>query len=221
VDPSEYTAPGYEILAELGRGTTGVVYKARDVRLNRAVALKMPLLGSAADAPLRRARFLREARALGSLATDPDPDFPAIYQVGESQGQLFLAREFVEGGTLEQLAAAGALGLRDGLGILAGVARAVQRVHGRGLAHRRLHPANVLVTPARTARLIGFGLVGPLAGSGMPAQLDVRALQQTLGWLAAALRQALPARVEALGRPGAVVSPGVLAVLLDRFLQEG
>jgi serine/threonine-protein kinase len=214
-------APGYEILAELGRGSTGVVYKARQGVTDCTVAVKMPLFSSPGDAPLRKARFVREARTLAYLTADPDPDFPALHEVGENQGQPFLVREFVEGGTLEQLAAAGALDLRDGLGVLESVARAVQRVHERGLAHRNLHPANVLVTPERSAKLIGFGFVGPLAGPGTPAKLDVRSLQQMLGWLAAAVRQALPASLEALGRPGAVVSPGVLAVLLDRFLQEG
>src|SRR5262249_31720967 len=162
-----------------------------------------------------------EARTLAYLTADPDPDFPALHEVGENQGQPFLVREFVEGGTLEQLAAAGAMDLRDGLGVLAAVGRAVQRGRDRGRAHRNSQPRNVLVTREHTAKLIGFGFAGPLAGPGTPAQGDVRSLQLMLGWLAAAVRQALPAYLEALCRRGGVVSPGVLAVLLDRFLQEG
>jgi serine/threonine-protein kinase len=178
---------------------------------------------------VNKARFFREARVLGYLTGFPDSSFPKLYRVGQSQGQLYLVREFVEGGTLEQLATTRALTLPEGLGVLRAVADAAQRVHGRGLAHRNLHPANVLVTPGHATKLIGFGFVGFLSGSdsvpagaaGTPAEVDVRALLQLLGWLGASLGQPLPARLEALRRPGSVESPGEFAGALGSWLREG
>jgi eukaryotic-like serine/threonine-protein kinase len=210
------------MLAELGRGTTGVVYKARCRALNRVVALKMPLLGSPAQATVRCIRFRREAQALARLTWDPDPDFPTLHEVGEHGSQPYLVREFVEGSTLEELVAAGALKLRQGIGILAAVAGAVQRVHDRGIAHRNLHAANVLVGRDGAPKLIGFGHVEllegsdmlPPGGSGVPADLDVQDLQELLGWLAEALGEPLPQRLEAIRQDDSVDSAASFAEAL-------
>jgi serine/threonine-protein kinase len=220
MDPLAPVSPEYEILAELGRGTTGVVYKVRDGRLNQIVALKMPLVESPSDRSVRHARFLREARVLASLNTDHDPDFPTIYGIGVYEGQPYLVRELVEGSTLEQLVTTGALGVREGVGVLAAMARAVQRLHGRGIAHRNLHPSNVLVAARGTPRLIGFGRVGLLAesdklpsgASGTPAETDVRALQEILTWLGSALGQPIP-------QLGSVDSLAAFAEALEGYLQ--
>jgi serine/threonine protein kinase len=165
---------------------------------------------------------MRSPWALGSLTRDPDPHFPTLYEVGENQGQLYLVREFVEGATLEQFVTARVLGVREGIGALAAVARAVQRVHGRGLAHRNLHPANILIAARGAPKLIGFGRVGMLARpglmppgvAGVPAESDVQALKEILGWLGAALGQPIPL-------PGSVDSPAAFAEALDSYLQEG
>jgi serine/threonine protein kinase len=220
------TFAAYEILAELGRGTTGVVYKARNTLLNRLVALKMPFLDAAAEISLRVARFYREAEVLARLTLDPDPDFPTLYEVGEYQGQPYFVREFVEASTLEQLGMARTLSLREGLGVVTAVASAVTRVHYRGFVHRNVYPSNVLVSVAGNPKLIGFGRVGLLAGSdflpagatGEPAEIDVRALQQMLTWLFTALRQPLPPRLEQLRQPGSVASPGAFAEALGSYL---
>jgi serine/threonine protein kinase len=109
---------------------------------------------------------------------------------------------------MEQLAEEGALSVVAALSVLADVAAVVERVHRRGFAHRNLQPSNILVADGGPAKLVGFGLVGFLAGSelvpagrtGVPAEVDIRALQGTLGWLCGALRQAAPSRLEAIRR---------------------
>jgi serine/threonine protein kinase len=198
------------------------VYKARQSVLNRIVALKMPLLDRASNVPERLARFRREAEVLACLNHDPDPDFPTLYDVGEYQGHPYIVREFVEGSTLEQLVTARTLSIREGVGVLAAVARAVQRVHGRGIAHRNLHPSNILIAAGGSPKLISFGRVGLLAGSGLlpsgassvPAESDVRALKEILGWLGAALGQPVPP-------PASVESLTAFAEALESYLQAG
>jgi serine/threonine protein kinase len=122
---------GYEILAELGRGTTGIVYTARHpvVKPDRLLALKMPSLGSAPEVASRLAGYQNEWNALRVLTWEPDPAIPTLYNVGcDFAGQNnYYVREFVEGSTLEQLVASGAVGLRDGIRVLSTVAGAVQR----------------------------------------------------------------------------------------------
>src|SRR5262249_55395336 len=109
---------GYEILAELGRGTTGTVYKARHpvVKPERLLALKMPLLGSAPEATGRLARYHNEWNVLRVLTWKPDPAIPTLYDVGcDAAGQSnYYVREFVDGSALEQLVAKGAVSLREG-----------------------------------------------------------------------------------------------------------
>jgi len=219
--------PGFDILAEVGRGTTGLVYRAKDVRLNRVVALKVLDLGPAAERAMRVARFQREAQVVASLTWKPDPTIPALHAVMEHRGQPHYIRDFVEGKTLEQCAAVGSFKLAEGIRVLEAVARAVARVHARGVAHRNLHPSNVLVAADGAAKLIGFGRVGPLAESelitpgaaGTPAEIDVHALQGMLNWLSSALGQPLPSHVEPAVRPGAASSAAELAVMLGSILE--
>jgi serine/threonine-protein kinase len=214
---------GYEILDELCRRTTGIVYKARHpvVKPERLLALKVPLFGSAPEATSRLACYHNEWNALRVLTWEPDPAIPTLYNVGcDAAGQNHhYVREFVDGSTLEQLLASGAVSLREGIRLLSVIAGAVQRMHGRGIAHRNLRASKLLVRADGTAKLIGFGHVWPLAGadhlpagmSGVSAEVDVRALQEMLAWLCAALRQPVPKPLEAVRQSSATLTPGRFA----------
>jgi serine/threonine protein kinase len=220
---------GYEILAELGRGTTGVVYKARHpvVAPDRLVALKMPSLGSGVDAGSRLARYHNEWNALRVLTWEPDPAIPTLYNVGgDAAGQNHYVREFIEGGTLKQLVESSGVGLRQGIRVLSTITRAVQRMHGRGIAHCNLRGSTVLVRSDGTPKLIGFGHVWPLAGagslppgiSGVSADVDVLALQEILAWLCSTLRQPVPAPLETVRQPGSVRNLGRFAEALGSYV---
>jgi serine/threonine protein kinase len=223
---------GYTILAELGRGTTGIVYKARHgiLKPDRLVALKIPSLGPPSEQPKRLASFHREFHALAMLTHEPDPAFPTLFDVGhDNAGEHYLAREFVDGSTLERRATGGALGLREGIRILATVAGAVRELHDRGIAHRNLQPSNVLVGRDGTAKLIGFGLVWALAGSdklppglsGESAEVDVRALRKMLSWLCATLRLPVPASLAAIRQFVSAPGAAPFEEALRSYLQGG
>jgi serine/threonine protein kinase len=222
------TFGSHAILAELGRGTTGIVYEARDLALNRRVALKVPILSPDAERPVKIQRFHWEWRVLAHLTSKPGCNIPTLHMVAEHQGQPYYVRELVDGDTLERRAADGSIDLRAGLGVIAEVARVVDRVHGHGYAHRNLYPANVLVATGGTPKLIGFGWVGLLAGSdllppgasGVPPETDARALQEMLGWLCATLREPIPSALRGIYRPGAVSSPGAFAGAIRCHLLE-
>jgi eukaryotic-like serine/threonine-protein kinase len=136
---------GYEILAELGRGGMGVVYKARQVGLNRLVALKMILAGQHA-APAQMARFLTEAEAVARLQ---HPNIVQIHDFGEQEGRPYFSMEFVDGPSLAQALAAGtALSARRSAILIQTLARAIHTAHQKGIIHRDLKPANVLMQDA-------------------------------------------------------------------------
>jgi serine/threonine protein kinase len=191
----------YEIISELGRGTTGTVYEARHTCLNRRVALKIPALVPEVERSVKAQRFRRECEAMACLTSGPIRNIPPLHVVAESSdGRLYSVRELVEGSTLERLVADGSIDMGVGLSVLAEVARVVEWVHGQGFAHRNLSPANVLVARDGSPWLIGFGRVGLLVGSpmlpsgaaGTPTEVDVRGLQDLLRWLCAALQQPVP-----------------------------
>jgi tetratricopeptide (TPR) repeat protein len=132
---------GYEVLSELGRGAMGVVYKARHLRLNRPVALKMILAGQHAAAK-DLARFEAEARAVARLR---HPNIVQIHDIGEQDGRPYLCLELLEGGSLAQWLQRRALPARVAARVVEALARAVQHAHEQGIIHRDLKPANVLL----------------------------------------------------------------------------
>jgi serine/threonine-protein kinase len=135
------TIPGYELLQVIARGGMGVVYKARQVRLNRVVALKMILAGAHAGAA-ESARFRTEAEAVAHLQ---HPNIVQIFEVGEHDGRPFLALEFVDGGTLAQQLAGAPQPARMAAELLETLARAIHVAHRQGIIHRDLKPANILL----------------------------------------------------------------------------
>jgi serine/threonine-protein kinase len=133
--------PGYEVLGEVGRGGMGVVYRARQLALNRAVALKRILAGSGADA-VTLARFHAEAEAVARLQ---HPGIVQIYEIGQADGCPYLALEFVEGPSLAEVLVRGPLSATLSATLALGLARAVHHAHQHGVVHRDLKPANVLL----------------------------------------------------------------------------
>jgi len=146
--------PGYEVLGELGRGGMGVVFKARQLSLNRMVALKLLLSGAFAGAA-EVARFRREAEAVARVR---HPNIVHVYDVGEHQGFLYCVLEYVEGGTLAQRLKAGRLPPDEAARLMGVLARAVHAAHQEGVIHRDLKPANVLLGRDGQPRVADFGL---------------------------------------------------------------
>ena len=143
----------YEIVAPLGAGGMGEVYRARDTRLDRTVAIKVLPPDMAAD-PQRQARFRREARAISSLT---HPHICTLHDIGEQDGVAFLVMEYLAGETLAHRLLRGALPLGDALRIGAQLADALDTAHRQGLTHRDLKPANVMLATTG-AKVLDFGL---------------------------------------------------------------
>jgi len=157
----------YEILSALGAGGMGEVYRARDTKLNRDVAIKV-LLPSVANDPDRLARFSREAQVLASLN---HPNIAAIYGIEESSGVTALVIELVGGEDLSQRIARGPISIDDALPIARQIAEALEAAHEHGIIHRDLKPANVKVRPDGTVKVLDFGLAKALdQGSGIRDQ---------------------------------------------------
>jgi serine/threonine protein kinase/Tol biopolymer transport system component len=152
-------APGtrlgsYEVLAPLGAGGMGEVYRARDTKLGRDVALKI-LPQSLTHDPDRIARFTREAQVLASLN---HPNIGAIYGLDEANDQQFLVLELIEGETLADRVATGAISVDEALAIARQIAEALEAAHEQGIIHRDLKPANIKVRPDGTVKVLDFGL---------------------------------------------------------------
>jgi len=144
----------YRLLEQIGAGGMGVVYRARDERLGRQVAIKVLPEAFARD-PERLARFEREAQVLASLN---HPNIAAIYGLEEHAGERFLVLELAPGPTLGEHQAGRALDPAEALAIAAQIAEALEDAHGKGIVHRDLKPANVKVTPEGKVKVLDFGL---------------------------------------------------------------
>jgi eukaryotic-like serine/threonine-protein kinase len=144
----------YEILAELGAGGMGEVYRARDSRLERDVALKLVSTDFCSN-PDSMTRLRQEARALATLH---HPHVASVHQLDEVDGICCIVMELVPGETLQQLLATRHLAVREALELAIQIASALEAAHDRGIVHRDLKPANIKITPDGTAKVLDFGL---------------------------------------------------------------
>jgi serine/threonine protein kinase/Flp pilus assembly protein TadD len=151
----------YRLLAELGRGGMGRVFKAEDLPLDRIVAIKFlspDLLGG----PDHRARFIREARMASALN---HPHICIIHEIGEEEeGTLFIAMEYIAGRSLREILRAGIPAVEDVVRFGRQIAEALQHAHDRGIIHRDLKSANVMISPEREVKVLDFGLAKRLTG---------------------------------------------------------
>jgi eukaryotic-like serine/threonine-protein kinase len=150
----------YQIVAPVGEGGMGEVYRARDTRLNRAVAIKV-LPQGIADDPGRMARFEQEARSIAALN---HPNILAIYDVGMQNGTSYLVMELLEGETLHQRLEHGALPVRKAVEIGTQIAFGLAAAHERGIIHRDLKPENIFLTKDGHVKLLDFGLAKDQSG---------------------------------------------------------
>ena len=171
----------YQIEAAIGAGGMGEVYRARDTRLGRSVAIKVLPTELSSD-PERRARFEREAKTIGGLT---HPHICTLYDVGEHNGSTYLVMEHLQGETLAGRLEKGRLPLDEALGVATEVADALAAAHKQGIIHRDLKPGNVMLTKAG-AKLLDFGL----------AKLKGHGAEPAVGHLASTLTRSAPLTAE-------------------------
>jgi serine/threonine protein kinase/Tol biopolymer transport system component len=184
----------YEVLGELGAGGMGEVYRARDTRLDRTVAIKILPEHLSSD-PGRRARFEREARTISGLS---HPNICALFDIGDQDGIHYVVLEYLEGRTLADRLAKGPLPVSEVLRVGADIASALEAAHRHGIVHRDLKPANVMLTKTG-AKLLDFGLAKPSAALAPAAAGDAPTLSKSLteeGVIVGTFRYMAPEQLE-------------------------
>ena len=159
----------YRVLGAAGEGGMGVVYKAEDTRLRRTVALKFLPASLARDLEAKK-RFLREAQAAAAL---DHPNICPVHEVDEAEGEMFLAMAFVEGRTLKDRIAEGPLPLAEALAVAVQVAEGLRAAHERGVVHRDVKPANIMLGRDGQVRVTDFGLASLEGGADLTAPQTV------------------------------------------------
>jgi serine/threonine-protein kinase len=162
----------FRVHSKLGQGGMGIVYGAEDQKLRRQVALKVLPAALVANEGRRR-RFVREARSASAVL---HPNLATVFEIGESEGTVFIAMEYVEGSTLRSLVAArgGTLPPEEALRIAREIARGVGRAHARGIVHRDLKPENVMIASDGAVKVLDFGLAKLSDGADVPLDADAR-----------------------------------------------
>jgi WD40 repeat protein len=230
-DPSRATVlarhapPGYEILDVLGRGGMGVVYKARQLGLNRLVALKMILTGPHSSAE-QLERFHSEARTIARLR---HPHIVTVHEIGEHDGRPYFSLEYVDGGSLDRRLAGTPLPAREAARLVALLARAIHEAHQLGILHRDLKPGNVLLAAGGVAagatppaaelvpKITDFGLAKQLeTAANLPAQTRVSGQTHT-GQILGTPSYMAPEQAEGKGR---TLGPAVDVYALGAILYE-
>jgi serine/threonine protein kinase len=205
------TVKHYEVESPLGKGGMGVVYRARDTRLGRPVALKVLPPEFVRDDE-RKARFMQEARAASAVN---HPAIAQVYEIDEGPEGLFIAMEFVEGRTVRALVQANELDVLGALEIAHQVAGGLQKAHDAGIVHRDIKPENVIVTPDGHAKILDFGLAklveGAAGGDEGDSHMETLARTQA-GFVLGTLRYMSPeqARGQALDHRSDIFSLGVV-----------
>ena len=193
------TVSHYQIIEKLGEGGMGEVFKARDIRLGRTVALKFlpPMLS---DDPKAKQRFIQEAQAASML---DDPNICTIFEVDEAEdGRMFICMAYYPGKTLKEKIAEGELAIAQAVELAIQVAQGLAKAHSQGIIHRDIKPANILITSDGLAKIVDFGLA-KIAG-----QLKLTATGRTAGTIAYMSPEQL--RGEEVGPSSDIWSLGVI-----------
>ncbi len=189
----------YEVLSEVGRGAFGIVYRARDARLNRTVAIKVLLAGAeATEGDL--ARFRSEIEALGSLQ---HPNIVQVYDTGLCNGAPYLVMELIEGGSLASQIRGQPRKAREAAQLIEILARAVHAAHQKGIVHRDLKPANVLIAQDGSLRITDFGLAKRLDRS-----LGISQTGQALGTPSYMAPEQASGKIHEVGPPADIYALG-------------